>query len=89
MAVAVHICPDHMTKQDYERMIAELKASGADEPEGRRSHAAYGQDGDICMFEIWDSKEHFEAHRDDLFVTLQGVGLGAGDVTIHPVHSPT
>jgi quinol monooxygenase YgiN len=87
MPVAVHICPDHMSKQDYERVIAELKSSGADQPEGRRFHAAYGDRDNVCMFEVWDSREHFEAHRDDLFATLQGVGLGAGDLTIHPLHS--
>ena len=87
MPVAVHICPDHMSKQDYERVIAELKASGGEEPEGRRFHAAYGDENNLRLFEVWDSQEQFEAHRGDLFVTLQGVGLGGGDVTIHPLHS--
>jgi quinol monooxygenase YgiN len=87
MPVAVHICPDHMSKQDYERVIAELESSGADRPEGRQFHAAYGDSDNLCMFEVWDSQERFEAHRGDLFETLQGVGLGAGDVKIHPVHS--
>lgn len=87
MPVAVHICPDHMSKQDYESMIAELKSSGAGEPEGRQFHAAYGDSDSLCMFEVWDSKEQFEAHQSQLFAKLQDASIGAGDVTIHPLHS--
>jgi quinol monooxygenase YgiN len=76
-----------MTKQDYERVIAELKSSDADRPEGRRFHAAYGEEDKLNVFEVWDSKDHFEAHRDRLFATLRGVGLGGGDVQIHRLYS--
>jgi hypothetical protein len=87
MPVAVHICPDHMSAQDYERVIGELRASDAHQPRGRRFHAAYGDEGNLCMFEVWDSREQFDAHREDLVGTLRAVGLGAGDVAIHPLHS--
>ena len=86
MAVAVHICPDKMSKAEYERVIKDLEDSGVGEPEGRTFHAAYGGN-EVCMFEVWDSAEHFEAHRDRLLATLQGVGVGAGTVQIHPLHS--
>jgi hypothetical protein len=36
---------------------------------------------------VWDSPEHFEAHREQLFATLQGAGIDAGSVDIHPLHS--
>jgi hypothetical protein len=39
------------------------------------------------MFEVWDSPEQFDAHRERLFATLQGVGVGAGTVEVHPLHS--
>ena len=38
MAVAVHICPDQMSKADYERVIKDLEDSGAGEPEGHSGH---------------------------------------------------
>jgi quinol monooxygenase YgiN len=85
--VAVRISPHHMSKEDYTRLIAELKASGVDEPTGRLSHMAYGDD-EVRMFETWESAEHFAAHRDDLFAALQSVGLGAGCVEVHALHSP-
>ena len=86
MAVAVHICPDQMTRAEYHRVIKDLEDSGVGEPEGRTFHAAYGGN-EVCMFEVWDSAEHFEAHRDRLLATLHGVGVGAGTVQIHPLHS--
>lgn len=86
MAVAVHICPNQMSKAEYDRLIKDLEDSGVGEPEGRTFHAAYGGD-QVCMFEVWDSAEHFDAHRDRLFETLQAAGLGAGSVEVHPLHS--
>ena len=77
MPVAVHICPTQMSKDDYERLIGELEASGAAEPEGRLYHAAFG-DEDLEIFEVWESAEHFDAHRDKTFALLQGAGVDAG-----------
>jgi len=76
-----------MTKKDYERVISELQASGADEPEGRRFHAAYGDDDNLSLFEVWDSKEQFDAHSDDLFETLQAAGVDAGSIEVYQLHS--
>jgi len=87
MTVAVHISPEHMSKEDYERVIEELEASGSSDPEGRHFHAAYGDDN-VQMFEVWDSPEHFEAHREDLFAAIQSAGVDAANVEIHPLHSP-
>ena len=47
--MAVHICPDQMSKADYERVIKDLEDSGLGEPEGRTFHAAYGDDR-VCIF---------------------------------------
>jgi quinol monooxygenase YgiN len=75
-----------MTRADYERVIGDLEASGAGEPEGRRFHAAYGDD-EVYMFEVWDSQEQFEAHRETLFASLQASGFDAGAVSVSPLHS--
>lgn len=85
MAVAVHITPHHMTRQDYEQMIGELEASGAGEPEGRVFHAAYG-DEQVQMFEVWESEDQFKAHREQVFALIQGAGFDAGMVQVHALH---
>ena len=76
-----------MSKEDYDRVIADLEASGAGEPEGRSFHAAYGDD-EVHMFEVWDSAEQFEAHRDKVFASLQASTVGPASIEIHELHSP-
>ena len=87
MPVAIRITPHNMSKQDYESTIAELNASGAAEPEGRLFHAAYGGGDDVHMFEVWESQGQFEAHRDQVYATLQGSTLSTAPVEIHELHS--
>jgi quinol monooxygenase YgiN len=86
MAVAVHITTQNMSKSDYERVIGDLKAAGVGEPEGRRFHAAYGDD-EVHVFEVWDSEEQFQAHNERFFATLQGAGVDAGIVSLGSLHS--
>jgi hypothetical protein len=86
MPVAVHICPDHMSRDDYKRVIGDLEREGVHEPEGRLYHAAYGDD-DVNMFEVWRSQEDFDAHSDKLFAVLQGNGVNVDRVDVHPLHS--
>ena len=81
MAVAVHISPNQMTKEDYERVIAEL---GGSNPEGRRFHAAYGHD-ELQIFDVSDSPEQFHGYKDTLFRRLQDVGCGGSNVEMHPL----
>jgi quinol monooxygenase YgiN len=87
MPCVVHICPDHMSKDEYQQLIEDLEKQGVHEPEGRLSHAAYGDDDDVRMFEVWRSQEEFDAHSDKLFATLQGAGVNVDRVDVHPVHS--
>jgi quinol monooxygenase YgiN len=86
MPVAVRITPQRMSKQDYERLISELEASGVREPDGRRFHAAYGDD-EVQMFEVWESPEQFEAYREKLFAALQAVTLGPAVVAVDELRS--
>ena len=56
------------------------------DPEGRRVHAASGEDH-VHMFEVWDSREQFDAHSQRLFGLLADAGLDPGIVEVHPLHS--
>ena len=39
------------------------------------------------MFEVWRSKEDFDAHSDKIFSALQSVGLDPGAVETDLLHS--
>jgi quinol monooxygenase YgiN len=86
MPVAVHITPQHMSKEDYERIIAELRAAGVAEPEGRLYHAAYGED-EIRVFEVWESREEFDAHRQRVLTLLEGSMFDAGTAEVYRLHA--
>ena len=88
MPVAVHIRPRQMSRDDYDHVIAELETSGHGSPEGRIFHAGYGDD-QVQMFEVWESEDQFDAHRDELFSVIQGAGVDAGTVEVHELHSTT
>ena len=76
-----------MSKDEYKQVIEDLEKQGLREPEGRLSHAAYGDDDDVKMFEVWRSQEEFDAHSDKLFATLQGAGVDVDHIDVHRVHS--
>ena len=86
MPVAVHISPARMSKDSYERLIGDLHASGV--PDGRLYHAAYGDDG-VEIFEVWESQEQFDAHRDRMMALMQGAGIdaGVGRIRVEQLHS--
>lgn len=57
MTVAVLSAPASMTAAQYDRVVAQLEASGAADPPGRRFHACFGADDHLMMFDVWDSVE--------------------------------
>ena len=65
-------------------MIAGLEASGTADPEGRAFAAAYGRD-EVHMFEVLVLPQDFDAHCDPLFGVLQGAGVDADTVEVHPL----
>ena len=87
MPIAVRICPTKMSRDDYAKVMADLERTGGGAPDGRLFHAGYGED-EVHMFEVWDSSDQFDAHSDRLFAVIQGAGVDAGTVNLHPLHSP-
>ena len=87
MPIAVRICPTKMSRDDYAKVMADLERTRGGAPDGRLFHAGYGED-EVHMFEVWDSSDQFDAHSDRLFAVIQGAGVDAGIVNVHPLHSP-
>jgi hypothetical protein len=78
MPIAVHCTPAQFSRDDYEKMIAELEKDG--EPDGRVSHTSYdGPDG-VHFFEVWETEDHYAQHHDRLMASLQACGVDAGSV---------
>ena len=63
-----------MTIEQYKKAKAALDASGAN-VDGRKHHSCFGEDGQLMVFEIWDSQEERDAYVEFLRPVLQEVGI--------------
>ncbi len=86
MPVAIRIVPEKMSRADYERVLEELNAAGAADPEGRTSHVSYGDVNEVNVFETWDSQEEFERYHQNRMAVLQACGFDAGIVEVSDLH---
>jgi quinol monooxygenase YgiN len=77
MAIAVRISPKQCTREDYERIMAELAQDGHSDPEGRITHTSFGDD-EVEIFETWQSHDHFEPYHDRMVTAMQAAGCDAG-----------
>jgi hypothetical protein len=72
--IAVYVKPEKLTIEQYNRARKGLDASGAD-MDGRKHHSCFGEDGQLMVFEIWDSQENYDAFGKFLIPVLQEVGI--------------
>ena len=61
MALGFYFSPSSFSTAQYDEALAKLEAAGAGAPTGRLYHVALETDGQIQVFDVWDSQENFEA----------------------------
>src|SRR5690242_585468 len=86
MAIAVYFHPKGMSLAEFEETHRRLADAGQAEPDGRIHHSCFGQDGDLMVYDVWESSEKFEAFGTTLMPILAEVGIDAGEPSIMPVH---
>jgi hypothetical protein len=72
--IAVYVKPEALTIDQYNKARKGLEASGANTT-GRKHHSCFGEDGQLMVFEIWDSQENYEDFGKFLMPVLQEVGI--------------
>jgi hypothetical protein len=87
MALGLYFTPASFTQARYDDAIRRLEAAGAGAPAGRRYHVALEADGLIQVFDIWDSKESFEAFGKTLLPIMAELGVDPGEPQVMPVHN--
>jgi hypothetical protein len=87
MALAFYFTPSGFTQEKYDETIRQLEAAGAGAPEGRTFHVALESNGEIQVFDIWESQEALEAFGTTLFPILAGVGADPGQPAVARVHN--
>jgi hypothetical protein len=87
MALGFYFTPSGFTQDTYDEAIRQLEAAGAGAPEGRTYHVALETNGEIQVFDIWESQEAFEAFGATLLPILAGLGADPGQPMVARVHS--
>ncbi|HEV2361996.1 MAG TPA: hypothetical protein VGS21_09870 [Acidimicrobiales bacterium] len=88
MPIAAYFHPKGMTLETYYEIHRRLSSAGAglaEEP-GRLHHSCFGADGDLMVYDIWESPEAFEAFGARLMPILGELGVEVGPPDVMPVH---
>jgi len=87
MALGFYFTPSSFTTSAYDDVIGRLEAAGAGAPAGRLYHVALETDGQIQVFDVWDSEESFEAFGATLLPIMAELGADPGQPQVSPVHN--
>ncbi|HWC33473.1 MAG TPA: hypothetical protein VG650_01480 [Mycobacteriales bacterium] len=75
-----------MTLDQYREVHKRLDEAGDGNNPHRLHHSCFGPDGELMIFDVWDSPEAFQAFGATLMPILAEVGVDAGEPAVMPVH---
>jgi hypothetical protein len=87
MADGYYFTPGSFSTATYDEALSKLEAAGAGAPAGRLYHVALETDGQIQVFDIWDSQESFDAFGETLMPIMTGLGAEPGEPMVSKVHN--
>ncbi len=87
MALGLYFTPSGFTPSKYDEAIGLLEAEGAAAPKGRTYHAALESNGEIQVFDIWESQEDFDAFGATLLPIMSKLGADPGKPMVAKVHN--
>lgn len=87
MAIGIYFANSKFPAEKYDEALGKLEAAGAGAPEGRSYHVALETDGEINVFDIWESQAAFDAFGATLMPILTGLGVDPGTPMVAPVRN--
>jgi quinol monooxygenase YgiN len=87
MAIGIYFANSKFPADKYQEALAKLEAAGAGAPAGRTYHVALETDGEINVFDVWESQEAFDAFGATLMPILGELGVDPGTPMVAPVHN--
>jgi len=85
MAIAVYFHPKGMTLEQFEETHRRLADAGLADPNGRLHHSCFGEEGNLMVYDIWDSPDAFQAFGATLMPILAETGVDPGEPAIMPL----
>jgi hypothetical protein len=74
MSILARYNPDGLTKETYDKVSAKMQESDWP-PDGLVLHVAFGDDGDLRVSEVWESREQMDAFAERLRPALDEAGV--------------
>jgi hypothetical protein len=89
MSIVVRFQPANLTKEKYDATNKKLEEAGVDwPPDGLDYHVCFGEDGDLKVSEIWDSREQMDAFGEQLMPVLTEAGVEfSGEPQVFEAHN--
>ena len=87
MALSFYFTHGGFTPDKYDKVIKRLADAGAGAPKGRTFHCALESNGEIQVFDIWESQEEFEAFGTTLVPILGEFDIELNEPMVAPVHN--
>lgn len=87
MAIGIYFANSKFPADKYEEALSQLEAAGAGTPEGRTYHVALETDGEINVFDVWESQATFDAFGTTLMPILTALGVDPGTPMVATVHN--
>jgi hypothetical protein len=87
MALGFYFSPSSFSPAQYDEALSKLEAAGAGSPPGRLYHVALETDGQVQVFDVWDSQENFEAFGATLVPIMTELGSDPGAPMVSPVYN--
>ena len=83
--IAIYITTKNMTSEQHAKGRDRLRKAGADES-AMRLHSCFGEDGQLQVFDVWESQEAFDEFLTYLGPVMEELGIElAQPPTIMPI----
>ena len=88
MSILVRYPASNLTKAQYEAVHSALTEAGDWPTDGCQLHVCFGEENDMLVREIWESREKFEAWGATLMPRIEETGIQmAGEPEVFEVHN--
>jgi hypothetical protein len=83
--IAIYIVTKNMTREQHTKGRARLREAGAPES-AMKLHSCFGEDGQLHVFDVWESQEPFDEFLKYLGPVMEELGIElAQPPTIMPI----
>jgi hypothetical protein len=87
MSIVVRFPPSNMTRQQYDSVRNALTESGDWPADGCQLHVLFGDENDLRVSEVWESREEFDAFGQKLGPRVEEAGMQlSGDLEVFEAH---